>query len=161
MHSTAARFADLARDEYGFEPEVTEFPEGTKTAADAAAAIGCDVAQIGSSIVLVVDAGTDDEQVVVSVTSGANRVDTEKLADLAGGESARMAEPDEVKAATGWTIGGVPPFCHEGDLPVFVDETLQEFETVWVAAGTPDAVFPLDPDELAALSGGTVADVVE
>jgi Cys-tRNA(Pro) deacylase len=161
MHSTAARFADRAREEYEFDPEVTEFPEGTKTAADAAAAIGCDVGQIGSSIVLVVDAGTDDEQVVVSVTSGANRVDTEKLAALAGGERARMAEPDEVKAATGWTIGGVPPFCHEGDLPVFVDETLQEFETVWVAAGTPDAVFPIDPEALAELSGGTVADVAE
>ncbi|MFD1645607.1 YbaK/EbsC family protein [Haloarchaeobius litoreus] len=161
MHSTAARFADRAREEYGFEPEVTEFPEGTKTAADAAAAIGCDVAQIGSSIVLVVDAGTDEEQVVVSVTSGANRVDLAKMADLVGGETARMAEPDEVKGATGWTIGGVPPFCHETDLPVFVDETLQEFETVWVAAGTPDAVFPLDPEQLAELSGGTVADVAE
>ncbi|MFC4407393.1 YbaK/EbsC family protein [Haloarchaeobius iranensis] len=161
MHSTAARFADRAREEYGFDPEVTEFPEGTKTAADAAAAIGCEVAQIGSSIVLVVDADTDDEQVVVSVTSGANRVDTDKLADLVGGETARMAEPAEVKAATGWSIGGVPPFCHEGDLPVFVDETLQEFETVWVAAGTPDAVFPLSPGELAELSGGTVAHVAE
>ena len=161
MHSTAARFGEVAREEYGFDPAVTEFPEGTKTAADAAAAIGCDVAQIGSSIVLVVDPGTEDEQVVVSVTSGANRVDTEKLADLAGGETARMAEPDEVKGATGWTIGGVPPFCHEVDLPVFVDETLLEFETVWVAAGTPDAVFPLTPDELATLSGGTVTDVAE
>lgn len=161
MHSTAAQFADRAREEYGFEPEVTEFPEGTKTAADAAAAIGCDVAQIGSSIVLVVDEGTDDEQVVVSVTSGANRVDTATLAGLVGGETARMAEPDEVKAATGWSIGGVPPFAHERDLQVFVDETLQEFETVWVAAGTPDAVFPVDPEGLVELSGGTVADVAE
>jgi len=161
MHSTAARFGEVAREEYGFDPEVTEFPEGTKTAADAAAAIGCDVAQIGSSIVLVVDPGTEDEQVVVSVTSGANHVDTEKLAALAGGETARMAEPDEVKDATGWTIGGVPPFCHEDDIPVFVDETLEEFETVWVAAGTPDAVFPLDPGRLSELSGGTVADVAE
>ena len=72
-----------------------------------------------------------------------------------------MAEPDEVKDATGWTIGGVPPFCHEDDIPVFVDETLEEFETVWVAAGTPDAVFPLDPGRLSELSGGTVADVAE
>lgn len=161
MHSTAAAFAEVARERHGFDPDVTEFPAGTKTAADAAAAIGCEVAQIASSIVLVVDEGTGDERVVVSVTSGANRVDTGKLAGHADGETARMAEPDEVKAATGWSIGGVPPFCHESSLPVFVDETLTTFETVWAAAGTPDAVFPVEPERLVALADGTVVDVAE
>ncbi|WP_435347461.1 YbaK/EbsC family protein [Haloarchaeobius sp. HRN-SO-5] len=161
MHPTAERFAESARDRYGFDPDVTEFPEGTKTAADAASAIGCDVAQIASSIVLVVDDGSDDGQVVVSVTSGANRVDTDALAALVGGSDARMAAPDEVKAATGWTIGGVPPFCHETDVPTFVDETLAAFETVWAAAGTPDGVFPVDPDRLVDMADGTVADVSE
>ncbi|WP_267639635.1 YbaK/EbsC family protein [Haloarchaeobius amylolyticus] len=156
MHESAAEFVAQARDRYGFVPDVTEFPEGTKTAADAADAIGCDVAQIGSSIVLVADG-----EVVVSVTSGANRVDTDRLAELVGAESARMAQPDEVKEATGWSIGGVPPFCHETDLPVYLDETLTEFETVWVASGTPTTVFPIVPDELLEYSGATVADVAE
>ena len=107
------------------------------------------------------DDGTDAGQVVVSVTSGANRVDTDVLAELAGGENARMAEPDEVSAATGWTIGGVPPFCHETAVPTFVDETLLGYETVWAAAGTPQAVFSIDPDRLVRLADGTVADVSE
>ncbi|WP_435318446.1 YbaK/EbsC family protein [Haloarchaeobius sp. TZWSO28] len=156
MHESAAEFVVEASDRYGFDPDVMEFPEGTKTAADAADAIGCDVAQIGSSIVLVADG-----EVVVSVTSGANRVDTDKLAGLVGAESARMANADEVKEATGWSIGGVPPFCHATDLPVYLDETLTAFETVWVAAGTPTTVFPIEPDELLEYSGATVADVAE
>ncbi|WP_439026484.1 YbaK/EbsC family protein [Haloarchaeobius sp. DT45] len=156
MHESAAEFVAEASDRYGFDPDVMEFPEGTKTAADAADAIGCDVAQIGSSIVLVADG-----EVVVSVTSGANRVDTDKLAELVGAESARMANADEVKEATGWSIGGVPPFCHASDLPVYLDETLTRHETVWVAAGTPTTVFPIAPDELLEYSGATVADVAE
>ncbi|MCT9096812.1 YbaK/EbsC family protein [Haloarchaeobius sp. HME9146] len=156
MHESAAEFVAEASDRYGFDPDVMEFPEGTKTAADAADAIGCDVAQIGSSIVLVADG-----EIVVSVTSGANRVDTDKLAGLVGAESARMANADEVKEATGWSIGGVPPFCHATDLPVYLDETLTTFETVWVASGTPTTVFPIAPDELLEYSGATVADVAE
>jgi prolyl-tRNA editing enzyme YbaK/EbsC (Cys-tRNA(Pro) deacylase) len=156
MHPSAEQFVSLARDRYGFEPVVEEFPEGTKTAADAAEAIGCDVAQIASSIVLVADG-----EVVVSVTSGANRVDVAKVADVVDAESARMAEADEVKQATGWSIGGVPPICHERSLPVVMDETLGEFGTVWAAAGTPTAVFAVAPEELAEMSGAAVVDVVE
>jgi prolyl-tRNA editing enzyme YbaK/EbsC (Cys-tRNA(Pro) deacylase) len=156
MHTSAAQFVSDARDRYGFEPVVEEFPEGTKTAADAADVVGCDVAQIASSIVLVAD-----DEVVVSVTSGANRVDMDKVAALVEAESVRMAEADEVKAATGWSIGGVPPICHATSLPVFVDETLLEFETVWAAAGTPSAVFAVGSAELVELSSGEVANVVE
>jgi prolyl-tRNA editing enzyme YbaK/EbsC (Cys-tRNA(Pro) deacylase) len=156
MHETASQFVDEARDRYGFAPDVREFPEGTKTAADAAAAIGCEVAQIASSIVLVADG-----EVVVSVTSGANRVDTGKLAELVGADSARMANADEVKGATGWAIGGVPPFCHATEVPVYLDETLAEFETLWAAAGTPSSVFAITADELCEFSGATVADVAE
>lgn len=156
MHPSAEQFVAEARERYDFAPTVEEFPEGTKTAADAADAIGCDVAQIASSIVLVADG-----EVVVSVTSGANRVSMEKVAGLVGAESARMAEADEVKDATGWSIGGVPPICHATSVPVFVDETLLEFETVWAAAGTPTAVFPVGSAELVELSGGEVADVAE
>lgn len=156
MHSSAEQFVAEARERYGFEPSVEEFPEGTKTAADAADAVGCDVAQIASSIVLVADG-----DVVVSVTSGANRVSMEKVAEIMGTESARMAEADEVKEATGWSIGGVPPICHATSVPVFVDETLLEFETVWAAAGTPTAVFAVGSEELVELSGGEVMDVAE
>ena len=158
MHRRAQEFADRASREYDFEPDVEEFPEGTKTAADAAEAVGCDVAQIASSIAM-----RADDSLVVVVTSGANRVSEEKVADLRDvPESAvEMADAAEIKAVLGWSIGGVPPFCHDTEIPVYVDETLAEFETVWAAAGTPEAVFPIDPDTLRELSGGEVADVAE
>ncbi|GAA0652067.1 YbaK/EbsC family protein [Salarchaeum japonicum] len=156
MHERAVEFAGRVESEYGFRPEVEEFPEGTKTAADAADALGCAVAQIASSIVLVADG-----EAVVVVTSGANRVDTAAVAALAGAESARMADADEVKAATGYSIGGVPPVCHDGSPRVLFDETLLEHERVWAAAGTPEAVWPSDPDELAELADAEVADVAE
>ncbi len=158
MHDRAEEFAERAAREYGFEVDVAEFPEGTKTAADAAEAIGCDVAQIASSIAM-----RADDRLVVVVTSGANRVSEAKLADLLGlaADDVAMADAGEIKAALGWSIGGVPPFCHDADVPVYVDETLTEFETVWAAAGTPEAVFPIDPETLQELSGAEVADVAE
>lgn len=158
MHETAAQFSQRAAEAYGFEVEVQEFPEGTKTAADAAAAIGCDVAQIASSIVLIVDG-----DLVVSVTSGANRVDEAKLAAAvdAPGADVRTATPEEIKETLGWSIGGVPPFCHDTAVPVVMDETLLHHETVWAAAGTPDAVFPIDPERLGDLAGAPTVDVAE
>ena len=154
MHPTAARFAEAAADRYGLDVDVHEFPEGTKTATDAARAIGCDVAQIASGLVF----AADGEPVVV-VTSGANRVEESRVADEIGASTVRMADPDEVKDATGWSIGGVPPICHDADVPVLVDETLLLHDTVWAAAGTPDAVWPVSPDRLVELAGATVADV--
>jgi len=158
MHPRAEEFSERARQEHGFEVEIHEFPEGTKTAEDAAEAIGCDLAQIASSIVFV--AAGDP---VVVVTSGANRVSERKLADLVGVDSDEVgtAAPDEVADATGWSIGGVPPFCHDRDLPVYLDATLTEFETVWAAAGTPEAVFPIAPDRIRAIAGAEVVDVAE
>lgn len=156
MHPSAEEFTRLASEEYGFEVDVHEFPAGTKTAADAADAIGCDVAQIASSIVFVADGG-----LVVVVTSGANRVSEEKLADRLGlaADEVRTANADEIKDALGWSIGGVPPFCHESSVPVLFDETLTDFETVWAAAGTPHAVFPIAPDELRLYADADAADV--
>ena len=157
MHPRTEEFRDRAREELDFEVEVHKFPEGTETAADAAEAIGCDVAQIASSIAMVAD------ELVVVVTSGANRVSEDRLATLrdANPDEVRMAETDEIKDALGWSIGGVPPFLHATDAPVYLDETLTGFDTVWAAAGTPEAVFPIDPDRLLALSGATVASVAE
>ncbi|SDQ90692.1 YbaK/EbsC family protein [Natronobacterium texcoconense] len=146
MHPRISEFVERARDEYGFEPDVEEFPEGTKTAADAADAVGCDVAQIASSLAFDLEGS-----LVVSVTSGANRVNEAALADHFGNPDAdvEMADPERIKETLGWSIGGVPPFPHESDVPVVIDETLLEYDTVWAAAGTPTAVFPIDPRELA------------
>ena len=154
MHPTAESFVDCARAEYGLEPAVHEFESGTKTAADAAAAIGCDVAQIASSIVMVADGS-----VVVVVTSGANRVDEAAIAETLDASEVEMAEPSETKAATGWSIGGVPPICHETPVPVLFDETLLDFEEVWAAAGTPEAVWPIEPQRLVEISDATVTTV--
>jgi prolyl-tRNA editing enzyme YbaK/EbsC (Cys-tRNA(Pro) deacylase) len=158
MHPRAEEFRRRAADEHGFEVDVHEFPEGTRTAADAAAAIGCDVAQIASGIVL----STADGLVVV-VTSGANRVDEAGVAERMGvdPDSVSMGDADDIKATLGWAIGGVPPFCHDADVPVFMDETLTEHAEVWAAAGTPAAVFPIEPHRLQSLSTATVADIAE
>jgi prolyl-tRNA editing enzyme YbaK/EbsC (Cys-tRNA(Pro) deacylase) len=157
MHPRASEFERRAHDELGVEVSVHEFSEGTKTAADAAEAIGCDVAQIASSIGMVAN------ELVVVVTSGANRVSEQRLADIRGTDTdaVRMAEADEIKARLGWSIGGVPPFLHDEEVPVYLDETLTGFETVWAAAGTPQAVFPISPDRIRELSGATVARVAE
>ena len=156
MHERAAEFAERASEEYGVDVDVHEFDDGTKTAADAAEAVGCDVAQIASSIVVV----ADDEPVVV-VTSGANRVDLDTVAVYRDASDARMAEADEVKEATGWSIGGVPPFCHATDVPVLMDETLLDHDEVWAAAGTPTAVWPVDPERLRDIAGAEPAAVAE
>jgi prolyl-tRNA editing enzyme YbaK/EbsC (Cys-tRNA(Pro) deacylase) len=158
MHPRAEEFKERVEGRYGFAVDVYEFPEGTKTAADAAEAVGCSVEQIASGIVL--SAGGD---LVVSVTSGANRVSEAKIAERIGvdPESVSMADADDIKETLGWSIGGVPPFCHETEVPVFLDETLMEFAEVWAAAGTPEAVFPIDPETLAELADATVTDVRE
>jgi prolyl-tRNA editing enzyme YbaK/EbsC (Cys-tRNA(Pro) deacylase) len=124
-----------------------EFPEGTRTAADAAAAIGCDVGAICKSLVFRVD----DEPLLV-IASGANRVDEARF-------GAVKADAAFVREHTGYAIGGVPPYGHARPLRTIVDEDLLRFETVWAAAGTPSSVFPLAPEELVARAGATVARV--
>lgn len=130
------------------------FPEGTHTADDAARAIGCDVEQIVKSLVF----KAADEPVVV-LLSGSDRVDESKLAALLGAYSARRATANEVREATGFVVGGVPPFGHSTPLPVVVDDALLRHAVVWAAAGLPDAVFPIAPAELVRLSGATEADI--
>jgi prolyl-tRNA editing enzyme YbaK/EbsC (Cys-tRNA(Pro) deacylase) len=157
MHRRAAAFTERAEAECGFTVEVHEFPEGTKTASDAAAAVGCEVAQIASSLVFVTP------EPVVVVTSGANRVSEAKLAAVHGADESavEMADPEVVRETVGWSIGGVPPFCHDSSVPVYLDETLQNFATVWAAAGTPEAVFPIAPERLRDLADAQPADVTE
>lgn len=156
MHDSAARFARRVSNEYGFDPEIEEFPEGTKTAADAAEAVGCSVGQIVKSIVLVAD-----DEVIVVLTAGDNRVDTDALAAELGADSVRTGNPDEVKEATGWSIGGVPPFAHDSSVPTYLDESLLDHDRIWAAAGTPDAVFALAPAELQANTDPVTTDAFE
>ena len=145
--------ADAARA-LGLDIEIRAFPQGTRTAEDAAAAVGCDVAQIVKSLVFVVD-----EQPVVALVGGADRLDEHKLADAAGGTKVRRADADEVRAATGYAVGGVPPFGHTTPLRCFVDDALLTHTVVWAAAGTPTHVFASDPKALVRAANAEVATV--
>jgi prolyl-tRNA editing enzyme YbaK/EbsC (Cys-tRNA(Pro) deacylase) len=146
------RFLAAAR-ELGLEPEVRRFPEGTKTADDAARAIGCDVAQIVKWLVF-----TADGRPLLALTSGANRADTARLAELTGSREVRRATPEEARAATGFAVGGTPPFGHPEPVPALCDRALLAHEVVWAAAGTPESVFPLTPADLLRCTGAEVAD---
>jgi prolyl-tRNA editing enzyme YbaK/EbsC (Cys-tRNA(Pro) deacylase) len=146
------RFLERA-EALGLDVDPRRFPDGTRTAADAAAAVGCDVDQIVKSLVFVVD-----QAPVLALTAGGNRVDTGRLAGVLDGSSARKADADEVRAATGYAIGGTPPFGHPSPVPTLVDPRLLEFDEVWAAAGTPTDVFAIAPDRLVELTGARVAD---
>jgi len=155
MHASAQKVADAARN-LGLDIQVVEFDETTRTAPDAARAIGCQLAQIVKSLVFM--AG---EQPVMALVSGANRLDEHKLAALCGcsRKHIRRADAETARAITGFVIGGVPPFGHARPLPVYVDEDLTRFEVVWAAAGTPWSVFAIAPADLVRASGGRVADL--
>ena len=150
--SATDRVADALRAA-GVEPDLREFPQGTRTAQDAAAAIGCDVAQICKSLVFRVG-----EEPLLVITSGANRVDERLVGEIAGG-LLEKADADLVRERTGYAIGGVPPVGHATPIPVLIDEDLLAFDVVWAAAGTPMSVFPLTPEQLVAITGGRVVRV--
>ncbi len=137
----------------GDKHQVLEFDATTRTAADAAAAIGCTVAQIAKSLIF---RGAGSNRPVLVVASGVNRVDETVVAEAVG-ERIAGADADFVRAATGFAIGGVPPVGHENPPTVLIDETLMAFAEIWAAAGTPNAVFRLTPSDLVALTGGRVA----
>ena len=155
MSDAAGRFSEAAAAA-GLAPDVRRFPEGTRTADDAARAIGCDVGQIVKSLVFV--AGSE---AVLALTSGRNRVDPVTLAALCGAADAHKATADEVRTATGYAMGGTPPFGHPTRLRCFADPDLMGFDIVWAAAGTPDSVFPITPEELMRLAGARVAPFTE
>jgi prolyl-tRNA editing enzyme YbaK/EbsC (Cys-tRNA(Pro) deacylase) len=134
----------------GLEATLRTFPDGTRTAADAARAVGCEVGQIVKSLVFFVD-----EQPVMALVSGANQLDERMLALAAAGLDVRRASADEVRLATGYPIGGVPPVGHA--LAVFVDEDLLGYQEVWAAAGTPRDVFAVEPMALVEAVAGRVA----
>jgi prolyl-tRNA editing enzyme YbaK/EbsC (Cys-tRNA(Pro) deacylase) len=141
---------------HGLELEVREFPAGTTTAADAARAVGCDVEQIVKSLVFMAD-----DQPVLVLTSGRNRVDPDKVGKQLGAGEVRKADANQARAATGFAIGGTPPFGHPQPLEVLIDQDLTAFDEVWAAAGTPRHVFPISPPDLVRASGGVACDVAE
>ena len=138
--------------ELGLELEVQRLGASTRTVGDAARAVGCQEAEIAKSIVFVADGDP-----VVCIASGEHRIDTDKLADALDVAEVRQASASEVRAATGYAIGGVPPFGH--GLPVVFDEALLRHDRVWAAAGDPHSLFEVDPRALAACTGAQVAGV--
>ena len=138
----------------GLDVQPVRFPEGTKTALDAANAIGCELGQIVKSLIFAVDG-----ELVLAYVSGANRLDETKLAIAAGGSTCSRVDADTVRAATGFPIGGVPPVGHDAELRVFVDPDLLQYDVVWAAAGTWHDVFSLTPEQLVSASAGTVVEL--
>lgn len=135
---------------------VRHWPDGTRTAQDAADAVGCEVGQIVKSLVFMADG-----EPVIALTSGSNRVDTAKLAAALGAHGVRKADADEARAATSFAIGGTPPFGYPTDLRVLIDPDLLEHDEVWAAGGTPDTTFPIAPTDLQRAAGADPADFTE
>lgn len=152
MKASVQRVAD-ALAQLGLHADITEFSESTRTAEEAAAAVGCTVGQIVKSLVFTVDG-----RPILALVSGVNRVDTGLLATVAGGQIAR-ANADAVREATGFSIGGVPPVGHATPLSTYLDSDLLQYERIWAAAGTPNAVFAITPEDLQRITGATVADI--
>lgn len=153
MHRNVRAVVEAGR-RLGVEVHPKEYPSGTRTAADAALAIGVDLGQIVKSLVFSVDG-----EVVVALVSGDNLCDEGKLARAAGGAVARREDADTVREATGFPIGGVPPFGHREPLRVFIDEDLLAYGELWAAAGLPNVNFAIEPAELVRATGGTVCDL--
>lgn len=151
LSSSAQKVQDALKTD-GVDCLVVEMPQTTRTAADAARAVGCTVGQIVKSLIF---RGKNTGKPILVATSGANRVNEEKLAQILG-ESPGKADPDFVREKTGFAIGGVPPTGHAGPVDVYIDEDLMQFEEIWAAAGTPRAVFKLSPEDLKKITGGKV-----
>ena len=148
--SSSAGKVQEALQVLGFPFHVVELPASTRTAREAAEAIGCQVGQIAKSLVF---EGKHSGKPLLVIASGANRVDETKLAELAG-EPIGKANADFVRQRTGFSIGGVPPVGHSVPLQTWIDEDLLQYEAIWAAAGTPHAVFELKPTDLPEMTGG-------
>lgn len=153
MSSATERVAEALRAR-GVAPEIREFPQSTRTAAEAAAAVGTTVGQIVKSLVFLVDG-----RPVLVLVSGANRVDLVKFGLVCGAHAVRRASADDVRRVTGFAIGGVPPVGHATALATYLDRDLLRYAVVYAAAGTPTAVFAIAPDRLQALTEAVVADL--
>jgi len=150
--STNARRVQDALDGLGLSQRVKEMKQTTRSAQDAARAVGCEVGQIAKSLVF---KGATSQRAILVITSGANRVNEASLAEISG-ETVLKADAEFVRTQAGYAIGGVPPVGHPQPLTVFIDEDLLNYPLIWAAAGTPQAVFHLTPQELLRITGGRV-----
>jgi len=141
--------------DHGLETEILELPQSTRSAKEAAQAVGCEVAQIAKSIVF---KARETEKPVLVIASGPNRINEDRISSLVS-EPVKMANPDFVKSKTGFSIGGVAPVGHLEKPEIFIDEDLFKYKEIWAAAGTPHAVFKLTPHELEKITGGRVISV--
>jgi prolyl-tRNA editing enzyme YbaK/EbsC (Cys-tRNA(Pro) deacylase) len=140
----------------GVTATVVELPASTRTAVEAAAAVGCDVAQIAKSLIF---RGVTSGEPLLVIASGANRVNEARVGEAAG-EAIGKADAEFVRARVGFAIGGIPPLGHDTPLRTFIDEDLLRFERIWAAAGTPNALFELSGADLPRLTGGRVLRVI-
>ncbi|PWC39705.1 YbaK/EbsC family protein [Azospirillum sp. TSO35-2] len=153
--SPSAQRVQTLLDSIGLGHRVVEHEGSTRTSDDAAAAVGCTVAQIAKSLIF--RAKTSGQPVLV-IASGANRVDEKAVGRLIG-EKIERADPEFVRESTGYAIGGVSPIGHAVPPLVLIDDDLMRLETIWAAAGTPNAVFRLTPADLVSMTGGRVESV--
>lgn len=152
----SARRVQQALDAHGTAFRVVEMPASTRTAQEAAAAIGCGVGQIAKSILF---KGARSGEPILVIASGVHRINEKRIAEHAGQPLAK-ATPDFVRDATGYVIGGVPPIGFPRPIETWIDRELLQYNEIWAAAGTPFTVFSLRPSALASLTGGGVVDVV-
>ncbi len=150
--SASAQKVQQILKKMGFDCKVHELPASTRTAGEAADAVGCRLGQIVKSLVF---KGGHSGKPVLVIASGANRVDEGKLSAQIG-EPITKADPNFVRQRTGFAIGGVPPVGHREALATFIDQDLLQYDQVWAAAGTPHAVFPLNPADLQKMTGGAL-----
>jgi Cys-tRNA(Pro) deacylase len=153
--SASARRVQQALTEKHVDLKVVELPDSTRTAQEAALAVGCQVAQIAKSLIF---RTRQSKSAVLVIASGSNRVNEKKIKRLLG-EPIEKADAEFVRETTGFAIGGIPPVGHLHRLPTYIDEDLLQYQAIWAAAGTPHAVFALTPDDLVHLTDGQVADV--
>lgn len=152
--SKSTRRVVEALEAHGIDAKVHDMPNSTRTATDAAAAVGCSVGQIVKSLLF----ATDDGGACLVLASGPNRVDPEAVTAHLG-RPVRMADAAKVRVVTGFAIGGVAPVGLASEVPVLMDEDLLAFEVIWAAAGTPKSVFPIAPSALLAATGATVLSI--
>lgn len=153
--SASARRVQEVLDTLGLSLQVVELPASTRTAVEAAQAVGCDVGQIVKSLIFKTG---NSRQPLLVIASGANRVN-ERLIEALIGEPLGKADAEFVRQHTGFAIGGVPPVGHIQPLVTFIDEDLLQYEEIWAAAGTPNAVFRLHPSDLLRMTGGKVINI--
>ena len=156
LHPSAQKVQDFL-DRNGYDCEVFELAGSTRTAGEAAEAIGCQVAQIAKSLVF---RNRETGEPVLVIASGANRVDVKKIRESLALRLGK-ADGNYVKDTTGFAIGGIPPVCHKKVLQTILDPDLKKYEEIWAAAGTPHGLFKLNPGDLESMTGGVWLDIAE